>query len=125
MGLVNADDLYIAIVKKGQASKRYKIGEMWELNGEEIREVIDAQPIIEPPFQWIPCKEKMPPNVYKIYWVCTDNGIQCECRWTNDIYGFGEIDDRWDWSYLDKPRYSTIVAWRELPEPYKENDGTN
>ncbi len=119
MKLVDVDDLYIAIVKKGQASKRHKIGETWELNGEEIREVIAAQPIIEPPFQWIPCKEKTPPNVNKTYWVCTDNGIQCECRWTNNIYGFGE-SDRWGWSFLDTPRYTEIVAWRELPEPYKE-----
>ena len=71
------------------------------------------------PDRWIPCKEKLPPNEKKTYWVCLSNGSQCECRWTNDIYGFGEIDDRWDWSYLDKPRYSTIVAWRELPEPMR------
>ena len=73
----------------------------------------------KPEPQWISCKDKLPPNEKKTYWVCLGNGSQCECRWTNDIYGFGEIDDRWGWSYLDKPRYSTIVAWRELPEPYK------
>lgn len=44
MRLIDADNLYLGIVEKGQASKRYKIGERWELNCEEIREVIDAQP---------------------------------------------------------------------------------
>lgn len=33
---------YIALVEKGQASRRYKLGETWELNGKEIREVLDA-----------------------------------------------------------------------------------
>ena len=70
---------------------------------------------------WIPCKEKTPPNIKKTYWVCTDNGIQCECRWTNNIYGFGE-SDWWGWSFLDTPRYTEIVAWRELPETYKEKE---
>ena len=57
----------------------------------------------KPEPQWISCKDKLPPNEKKTYWVCLGNGSQCECSW----------------SYLDKPRYSTIVAWRELPEPYK------
>lgn len=72
--------------------------------------------------QWVSCKDKLPPSEKKTYWVCLGNGSQCECRWTNDIYGFGEIEDRWGWSYLDKPQYSTIVAWRELPDPYTESE---
>ena len=39
---------YLALVEKGQASKRYKLGETWELNGEEIREVLDALPSAQP-----------------------------------------------------------------------------
>ena len=47
---IDADALQLAIVEAGQANKggRYKIGDFWELNGAEIREVIDAQPTIEP-----------------------------------------------------------------------------
>ncbi len=38
-------DVIIALVGKGQASKRYKLGETWELNGEEIREAVgDMKP---------------------------------------------------------------------------------
>jgi len=39
---------YLALVEKGQASKRYKLGETWELNGKEIREVLDALPSVQP-----------------------------------------------------------------------------
>ena len=33
-----------AIVEKGQSSRRYKLGEIWELNFSEIREVVDSIP---------------------------------------------------------------------------------
>lgn len=39
---------YLALVEKGQASKRYRLGETWELNGKEIREVLDALPSAQP-----------------------------------------------------------------------------
>jgi hypothetical protein len=39
---------YIAMVEKGQASKRYKLGEEWELNGAEIREALETVPSIQP-----------------------------------------------------------------------------
>lgn len=35
-------------VIEGQRSKRYKLGEKWELNGEEIRKVIDELPTVIP-----------------------------------------------------------------------------
>lgn len=45
--LIDAEKLYLDIVEKGQSSKRYKIGEFWELNCAEIEEVIDNQPTVE------------------------------------------------------------------------------
>lgn len=42
--LISKRDAYLALVEKGQASRRYKLGETWELNGKEIREVLDALP---------------------------------------------------------------------------------
>ena len=39
--LVNIRDVELALIEKGQASKRYKLGETWELNGEEIREALE------------------------------------------------------------------------------------
>ena len=37
---VSKEQIINALVEKGQASKRYKLGQTWELNGEEIREAI-------------------------------------------------------------------------------------
>lgn len=50
MRLIDADALQLAIVEEGQANKRkkYSIGDIWELTGEEIREVINSQPTIQP-----------------------------------------------------------------------------
>ena len=55
MELIDREALMNAIVKEGQASKRYKIGETWELNGGELREVIYSLPTIEsrPTGHWI------------------------------------------------------------------------
>ena len=37
-----------ALLEKGQSSKRYKFGEIWELNYYEIREVLNSLPSAEP-----------------------------------------------------------------------------
>ena len=67
--------------------------------------------------QWISCSERMPEEEKKTYWVCTDAGSQHECRWTNNRFGLGE--GSWGWSIFDIPQYTSVVAWRGLPEPYK------
>ena len=54
--LISKKDVYLALVEKGQASKRYKLGETWELNGKEIREVLDALPFAQS--KKIPYKKK-------------------------------------------------------------------
>ena len=51
--LISRQATYLALVEKGQASKRYKLGEIWELNGEEIREVLDALPSTQPEQRYI------------------------------------------------------------------------
>ena len=50
MRAIDADALQLAIVEEGQANKRkkYIIGDIWELTGAEIREVINSQPTIQP-----------------------------------------------------------------------------
>lgn len=47
MRLIDADALKNEIVEEGQKSKRYKIGEFWELGRDQIWIVIDKQPTIE------------------------------------------------------------------------------
>jgi hypothetical protein len=50
MRAIDADALQLAIVEEGQANKRkkYIIGDIWELTGAEISEVINSQPTIQP-----------------------------------------------------------------------------
>lgn len=45
--IVYRKDVYNALVEKGQVSKRYKLGEEWELNGKEIREALENVPSVE------------------------------------------------------------------------------
>ena len=117
---IDADALKYAIVEEGQRSKRYKLGEFWELNGDEIWQVIDAQSTIEPEPHWIPVSERLPDAEKKIYWVCTDSGYQCQCRWTNVNHFWTNLTTDWHWHIMDVPQYSKVVAWRELPLPYSE-----
>lgn len=42
--LISRKEASIAFVEKGQRSHRYKLGELWELNGEEIRDVLNNLP---------------------------------------------------------------------------------
>ena len=68
--------------------------------------------------KWIPVTEWLPEAERKSYWVCTDTGYQCECRWTNNRFGIGELD-KWGWSIFDIPQYQKVVAWMPLPKPYE------
>ena len=78
---------------------------------------LDWLPSVQPEQRWIPVEDE-PPKEKKTYWVCTDTGYQCECRWTNNVYGFRDLDE-WGWSIFDIPQYTKVVAYMPLPEPWK------
>lgn len=42
--LISKTDAIIALLSKGQKSRRYKLGEIWELNLEEIKDAINNMP---------------------------------------------------------------------------------
>lgn len=71
--------------------------------------------------RWIPCSERLPEKAYGQYWVCTNTEYQCQCRWTDNVYGLGSSGE-WTWKIFDIPQYSHVVAWMPLPEPYKEGN---
>ena len=98
-----------ALLDKGQHSRRYKLGDIWELNFDEIREVINALPAADP--HWIPCSERLPmPGEYYLVtrqffgWNCTE---------------YREIDiakydfDGWH------TKATKVLAWCELPKPWE------
>lgn len=120
MRTIDADALKYAIVEEGQRSKRYKLGEFWELNGDEIWQVIDAQSTIEPEPHWIPVSERLPDAEKKTYWVCTDSGYQCQCRWTNVNHFWTNLTTDWHWHIGDVPQYSKVIAWKSLPPVYQK-----
>lgn len=80
---------------------------------------VDALPVIKAELSWIPVTERLPEHKKTRYWVCTDTGYQCECRWTDNRFGMGNLSGEWGWSIFDTPQYSKVVAWMSLPEPYK------
>ena len=49
--LIVREDAIITLLEKGQRSRRYKLGETWELNFDEIREALATVPSAEP--QWV------------------------------------------------------------------------
>ena len=108
------------------------IDALWSLDAELRPSTIDAilsmlngLPSAHLEQRWIPVNERLPEEERKHYWICTDSGYQCECRWTNNIYGLQESDN-WGWSIFDIPQYSKVVAWMPLPEPWKgESDAEN
>ena len=75
-------------------------------------------PSAQPEQRWIPCSEQLPPEENKTYWVCTDNGHQHECRWTNANPIWTHLTTDWHWNIFDIPQYTKVVAWMELPKPY-------
>ena len=68
--------------------------------------------------KWIPVAETLPEEEKRTYWICTDTGYQCECRWTNNRFGIGESDE-WGWNIADVPQYHKVTAWMRLPGPYE------
>lgn len=82
-------------------------------------EGLDELPTVNPEPKWIPCSERLPEKAEERYWVCTNTGYQCQCRWTDDVYGLGS-NGEWAWKIFDIPQYSHVVAWMPLPKPYRE-----
>ena len=69
--------------------------------------------------KWIPCSERLPQGKKEEYWICTDTGYQCQCRWTNVNHIWTGLTTKWHWHIMDIPQYSKVVAWRMLPKPYE------
>ena len=94
-----------------------KDGDMVPWEGKDVFARIRKLPA-EP--HWIPVTERLPNKEEKSYWVCLEDGGQCQCRWTNDVYGLGANEwSKWGWKKVDLPQYSKVVAYMLLPEPYK------
>ncbi len=88
-------------------------------NVEVINEACDKAIEALKQTEWIPVTERLPKEECKHYWICTDTGYQCECRWTNINHIWTNLTTDWHWHIFDVPQYSHVVAWMPLPETYK------
>ena len=117
----------IAITGNEKMAKKYiEAGEFWNrlisvsendwVGFDTIDEVLSGMPSEQ---RWIPVTERLPEEICDSYWVCTDSGYQCECRWTNINPFWTNLTTSWHWNIFDIPQYTTVVAWMPLPTPYK------
>ena len=90
---------------------------------ELLTECIKVLPSAENQGEWIPVSERLPEEEDKRYWICTDCGYQCECRWTNLNHFWTHLTTDWHWHVMDIPQYNEVIAWMPLPEPYKAEKG--
>ena len=103
-------------------TKRKFLDAVFALAPNEANKIMDAfdEYVESNEPHWIPCEERLPDKKKKTYWVCLDGGGQCQCRWTNDVYGLGANEwSKWGWKKVDLPQFSKVVAYMPLPEPYK------
>lgn len=62
--LITRKNIELALLNKGQHSRRYKLSDIWELNYDEIREVLDDVDADVQPVQYKECKYGAPNGVY-------------------------------------------------------------
>lgn len=102
----------------------------WEVEAEQVEDVIAKMfihaaihdvkhaPTIETEQQWIPCSERLPEE-FELVITCSE---------------FGEIEfgsyekGKWYWlaeshSYFFVENNDEVVAWMEMPEPWKGEEG--
>ena len=100
------DDFY-----KGIVDDKYRVHE-----GRIFNIIRNGTPL--PKEKWIPVSERLPKageyvgEVAKYYLVQNEYGDMLVARYTHSEY--------WEQIYQLKPYSDRIVAWRELPESYKE-----
>ena len=105
--LISRQDAILALLEKGQRSRRYKLGEVWELNFDEIREALETVPSAEP--QWIPVSEKLPKYSDSVLVSVCDHEIDIGSYYcdTWHINGCGSVED------------GTVLSWMPTPKPYE------
>ena len=129
MRAIDADALQLAIVEEGQANKRkkYIIGDIWELTGAEIREVINSQPTIQPEIvrckdckHWIPVEQALPEEPFGCLVTVWDEEPMTGEMFENLLpYFVGWDGEQWNDGDGQQCPFE-VIAWMPLPEPYWE-----
>lgn len=122
--LISRQAVFDALIEKGQNSKRYKLGEKWELNLPEIIEAINVIPSAESEQKWTPVSEALPEEGESVI-VCSQYGaiyivklVKGISEETRKKMKNGEIDDPCEKLWCLSDGY-TISKRSDL---YKEGD---
>lgn len=110
----------LAKLPSAQAEPHYTDDQIQKMQDLEQAQLDKAFELGRKNAKWIPCSERLPEAEKKHYWVCTDTGYQCQCRWTNINHIWTDLTTEWHWHIMDIPQYSKVIAWMPLPEPYRE-----
>ena len=93
----------------------------------EVVNFLKSRPSAQPEQRWIPCSERLPERGKDVL-VTRDYDGREDCnksfRYVEIASRYGEDDDP-DWTsfsdeYKMHPKNHHVIAWRELPEPYRE-----
>lgn len=116
--LITRKNIELALLNKGQHSRRYRLGDIWELNYDEIREVLDGVDADVQPVRWIPCSERLPEkNVWVLVTFMMANG-----EVDIDIMRINRWDSAWETRDFDMAYRETVVAWKPKPEPWRKDN---
>ena len=119
--LIRREDVINALVEKGQSSKRYKLGEFWELNLPEITDAIDAIPSADPEQKWTPVTEALPEEDEEVLVTVRFDGTK-DVKPSVYVETASQISGTWV-SYGDEYKVALskhhVIAWMPLPEPWR------
>lgn len=117
MKLVELLSVKGALVEKGQQSKRYKLGDVWELNFTEILEALDSVPAfhLEQSMPWVLCSDRLPSSEESVIVTCYDNSGDTAFDYTS----CGWVTRNGEYWIVDNEINPYVVAWAPLPKPYK------
>lgn len=114
--LITRKNIELALLNKGQNSRRYRLGDIWELNYDEIREVLDDVDADIQPVQWIPCSERLP-KTHGNYYV-TEKRFSVDDKNRTGKFtletAYAYYSNHWQ-----RAKFLEVVAWMPA-EPYQD-----
>jgi hypothetical protein len=123
MRVIDADALRDRLRNLGYDDWNQGATTTWAEAFNECADMVDETPTIESEPHWIPCSERLPKEEdYRECMECLDGAVW---YYTNrKTMGLGYYyDSTKQWSTIcDMKPDGKVIAWKPLPEPYKEGD---
>ncbi len=104
MRLIDADALWMEIIHRMDYC-------------DDILEIIEEMPTIEPELHWTPIDEKLPITGKEVLVTDNNNDVWICSLYKPDV----RVPFRWEDKYGHLHDFDCFSAWMPLPKPYKEN----